>query len=194
MDISIVTFLCQVGLAQHCVNLSRWFLQHFILSRARPHCFFTTLKSQETLVTTHLRTISGLQFSSFGTSFSSFVNSIGQQWLLHSLCPLIFLYEQSGAVQLSVQRSDAWTLTSVHINGVQHTTVPSSNIDMLQMSHLLHCFCMSLAQLPGLMYQQPCVIVSLASTKSRITSCQCISKCIGRMSHQSIVPPTELPL
>jgi len=37
------------GLAQYCVNLSRWFTHEtaaFLLSSARPHCFFTTSKSR----------------------------------------------------------------------------------------------------------------------------------------------------
>ena len=47
-------------LAQYCVNLSRWFThekQHFILSSARPHRFFTTSKSHKVLVATHLKTM-----------------------------------------------------------------------------------------------------------------------------------------
>jgi len=59
-------------------------------------------------------------------------------------------------------------LTSIRVQ--YHSTANDSSlfaadIVMLPWSHLLHHVCVSLAQPPTLMYQQPCAVVSLASSK-----------------------------
>ena len=124
-------------------NLSQQFLQHFILSSARPHCFFYNFEISKSACkyppTNYI-------WTSIFFIWDIILFICKWHWLA-----LVASLASATAPPYSCMNSPVLARSLCRdsplfrISGVQHTTIPTSNVDMFQMSRLLHCFCMSLA-------------------------------------------------